>query len=134
MTFRSPIPEVSIPARPFSDFVFAGVAFGRLAWGDPRPPLWIGLGTALFAGGLVADRLLPGGVLHVATDHPGYAEHIAEVGDDGRLAITADADAITPVEIEEFITKGTIWDGMTIDAWGIVRKRVREREELRGKS
>jgi tRNA (guanine-N7-)-methyltransferase len=30
--------------------------------------------------GLIADRLLPGGVLHVATDHPGYAEHIAEVG------------------------------------------------------
>lgn len=30
--------------------------------------------------GLIADRLLPGGVLHVATDHAGYAEHIAEVG------------------------------------------------------
>jgi tRNA (guanine-N7-)-methyltransferase len=30
---------------------------------------------------LIADRLLPGGVLHAATDHPGYAEHIAEVGD-----------------------------------------------------
>ena len=34
--------------------------------------------------GLIADRLLPGGVLHAATDHPGYAEHIAEVGD-GRI-------------------------------------------------
>ena len=33
---------------------------------------------------LIADRLLPGGVLHAATDHPGYAEHIAEVGD-GRI-------------------------------------------------
>jgi tRNA (guanine-N7-)-methyltransferase len=31
--------------------------------------------------GMIADRLLPGGVLHVATDHPGYAEHIADVGD-----------------------------------------------------
>jgi tRNA (guanine-N7-)-methyltransferase len=31
--------------------------------------------------GLIAGRLLPGGVLHAATDHPGYAEHIAEVGD-----------------------------------------------------
>jgi len=30
---------------------------------------------------LIADRLLPGGVLHAATDHPGYAEHIAAVGD-----------------------------------------------------
>ncbi len=30
--------------------------------------------------GLIADRLRPGGVLHAATDHSGYAEHIAEVG------------------------------------------------------
>lgn len=30
---------------------------------------------------LIADRLRPGGILHVATDHMGYAEHIAEVGD-----------------------------------------------------
>ncbi|CAN3126505.1 tRNA (guanosine(46)-N7)-methyltransferase TrmB [Mycobacterium sp. smrl_JER01] len=30
---------------------------------------------------LIADRLRPGGVLHAATDHPGYAQHIAEVGD-----------------------------------------------------
>lgn len=29
---------------------------------------------------LIADRLLPGGVLHAATDHPGYAEHIEAVG------------------------------------------------------
>ncbi|TAM68833.1 MAG: tRNA (guanosine(46)-N7)-methyltransferase TrmB [Mycobacterium sp.] len=27
--------------------------------------------------GLIANRLLPGGVLHIATDHAGYAEHIA---------------------------------------------------------
>ena len=30
---------------------------------------------------LIADRLRPGGVLHAATDHAGYAEHIAAVGD-----------------------------------------------------
>ncbi|MBV9353095.1 MAG: tRNA (guanosine(46)-N7)-methyltransferase TrmB [Mycobacterium sp.] len=30
---------------------------------------------------LIADRLRPGGVLHAATDHPGYAEHIAATGD-----------------------------------------------------
>ncbi len=30
--------------------------------------------------GLIANRLLPGGVLHAATDHPGYAEHIAALG------------------------------------------------------
>nr|WP_313901989.1 tRNA (guanosine(46)-N7)-methyltransferase TrmB [Mycobacterium tilburgii] len=28
---------------------------------------------------LIADRLVPGGILHAATDHPGYAEHMAEV-------------------------------------------------------
>jgi tRNA (guanine-N7-)-methyltransferase len=31
--------------------------------------------------GLIADRLRPGGVLHAATDHAGYAEQIAEAGD-----------------------------------------------------
>jgi tRNA (guanine-N7-)-methyltransferase len=30
---------------------------------------------------LIADRLKTGGILHAATDHMGYAEHIAEVGD-----------------------------------------------------
>ena len=36
---------------------------------------------------LIADRLRSGGVLHAATDHPGYAEQIAEVGDaEPRLA------------------------------------------------
>jgi tRNA (guanine-N7-)-methyltransferase len=29
---------------------------------------------------LIASRLCPGGILHVATDHAGYAEHIAAVG------------------------------------------------------
>lgn len=29
---------------------------------------------------LIASRLKPGGVVHVATDHAGYAEHIAAVG------------------------------------------------------
>jgi len=29
---------------------------------------------------LIASRLRPGGVLHIATDHADYAEHIAEVG------------------------------------------------------
>lgn len=31
--------------------------------------------------GLISGRLRPGGVLHVATDHAGYAEQIAEAGD-----------------------------------------------------
>lgn len=37
------------------------------------------LKPATFA--LIADRLAPGGVLHVATDHAEYAEWIAEAGD-----------------------------------------------------
>lgn len=31
--------------------------------------------------GMIAQRLRTGGVLHVATDHPGYAEQIAQAGD-----------------------------------------------------
>jgi tRNA (guanine-N7-)-methyltransferase len=43
------------------------------------------LQPATFA--LIAERLRPGGVLHVATDHAGYAEHIADAGDnEPRLA------------------------------------------------
>lgn len=34
-----------------------------------------------FTMALIADRLRPGGVLHAATDHAGYAEQIAESGD-----------------------------------------------------
>ncbi|MGD9621670.1 MAG: tRNA (guanosine(46)-N7)-methyltransferase TrmB [Mycolicibacterium sp.] len=38
---------------------------------------------------LIGDRLRPGGVLHAATDHAGYAEQIGEVGDaDPRLRRT----------------------------------------------
>ncbi len=43
---------------------------------------------------LIADRLRPGGVLHAATDHAGYAEQIAEVGDaEPRLRASRPADA-----------------------------------------
>ncbi len=46
---------------------------------------------------LIADRLRPGGVLHAATDHQGYAEHIAEVGDaEPRLRRIAMDDATEP--------------------------------------
>lgn len=43
---------------------------------------------------LMADRLRPGGILHAATDHQGYAEQIAEVGDaEPRLRrVSQDAD------------------------------------------
>ncbi|WP_157079777.1 tRNA (guanosine(46)-N7)-methyltransferase TrmB [Skermania piniformis] len=52
---------------------------------------------------LIADRLVPGGTLHVATDHPEYAQFIATVGD-AELALRrvdwadfADRSATRPV-------------------------------------
>jgi tRNA (guanine-N7-)-methyltransferase len=48
---------------------------------------------------LIADRLRPGGVLHAATDHAGYAEQIAEVGDaEPRLSRVA-PDAELPISV-----------------------------------
>ena len=42
---------------------------------------------------MIADRLRPGGVLHAATDHAGYAEQIAEVGDAEPRLTRLDADS-----------------------------------------
>jgi tRNA (guanine-N7-)-methyltransferase len=54
---------------------------------------------------LIADRLRPGGVLHAATDHAGYAEHIAEVGDaEPRLRRTT-ATGDLPISVERPVTK-----------------------------
>lgn len=55
---------------------------------------------------LIADRLRPGGVLHVATDHPGYAAQIAEVGDaECRLARLDPANRSLPISVVRPITK-----------------------------
>ena len=54
---------------------------------------------------LIADRLRPGGVLHAATDHSGYAEHIAEVGDaEPRLRRVTAGDSL-PMSVERPVTK-----------------------------
>jgi len=54
---------------------------------------------------LIADRLRPGGVLHAATDHAGYAEHIAEVCDaEPRLRRVAPNDAL-PMSVQRPVTK-----------------------------
>ena len=55
---------------------------------------------------LIADRLRPGGVLHAATDHPGYAEQIAEVGDaEPRLRrVAADTEGL-PISVTRPDTK-----------------------------
>jgi tRNA (guanine-N7-)-methyltransferase len=55
--------------------------------------------------GLIADRLLPGGVLHVATDHAGYAEHIAEVGAGESRLHPAGPDSALPISIVRPTTK-----------------------------
>lgn len=55
---------------------------------------------------LIADRLLPGGVLHAATDHPGYAEHIGAVGDAEPRLVRADPDSESlPISISRPTTK-----------------------------
>jgi tRNA (guanine-N7-)-methyltransferase len=54
---------------------------------------------------LIADRLLPGGVLHAATDHSGYAEQIAEVGDAEPLLRRVGPDAPLPISVVRPTTK-----------------------------
>lgn len=54
---------------------------------------------------LIAGRLLPGGVLHAATDHPGYAEHIAAAGDAEPRLCRVDPDARLPISVVRPTTK-----------------------------
>jgi tRNA (guanine-N7-)-methyltransferase len=55
---------------------------------------------------LMADRHRPGGVLHAATDHMGYADQIAEVGDAEPLLrrISLDAERL-PISVARPATK-----------------------------
>lgn len=55
--------------------------------------------------GMIAERLLPGGVLHAATDHPGYAEQIAEAGDGEPRLRRADPGAPLPISVARPTTK-----------------------------
>ncbi|WP_025736451.1 tRNA (guanosine(46)-N7)-methyltransferase TrmB [Mycobacterium genavense] len=55
--------------------------------------------------GLIADRLLPGGVLHAATDHPGYAEQMAEVGDAEPRLCRVDPGSDLPISTARSTTK-----------------------------
>ena len=91
---------------------------------------------------LIADRLRPGGVLHAATDHPGYAEQIAECGDaEPRLRrVTAharseegdaharseegDADAGLPISVTRPITK---YETKARDAGSVVAELLWEK-------
>lgn len=58
---------------------------------------------------LIADRLRPGGILHAATDHAGYAEQIGEVGDAEptlrRISEAEAGDADLPISVRRPVTK-----------------------------
>jgi tRNA (guanine-N7-)-methyltransferase len=55
---------------------------------------------------LIADRLLPSGVLHAATDHPGYADAIAEAGDaEPRLIRVGAGTESLPISVSRPSTK-----------------------------
>lgn len=54
---------------------------------------------------LIADRLRPGGVLHAATDHAGYAEQIAATGDGEPLLRRAEPGEQLPIETTRPTTK-----------------------------
>ncbi|MGI9124859.1 MAG: tRNA (guanosine(46)-N7)-methyltransferase TrmB, partial [Mycobacterium sp.] len=54
---------------------------------------------------LIADRLKPGGLLHAATDHAGYAEQIAEVGDAESLLRRVQPTETLPISVQRPITK-----------------------------
>jgi tRNA (guanine-N7-)-methyltransferase len=73
---------------------------------------------------LIADRLRPGGVLHAATDHAGYAEQIAEVGDaEPRLKRVTATEGL-PVSVARPITK---YEGKARDAGSKVAELVWEK-------
>jgi tRNA (guanine-N7-)-methyltransferase len=54
---------------------------------------------------LIADRLRPGGVLHAATDHAGYAEQIAEAGDAEPLLQRVQPGDQLPMSVQRPTTK-----------------------------
>lgn len=55
---------------------------------------------------LIADKLIPGGVLHATTDHPGYAEQIANAGDaEPRLRRVDPALQVLPIAVRRPVTK-----------------------------
>jgi tRNA (guanine-N7-)-methyltransferase len=73
---------------------------------------------------MMADRLRPGGVLHAATDHAGYAEQIAEVGDAESRLTRLDAGANTLVSTVRPATK---YEGKARDAGSAVTELLWER-------
>jgi tRNA (guanine-N7-)-methyltransferase len=54
---------------------------------------------------LITNRLRPGGLLHAATDHAGYAEQIAETGDAEPLLRRVCPGEPVPISVDRPITK-----------------------------
>ncbi|ODR05080.1 tRNA (guanosine(46)-N7)-methyltransferase TrmB [Mycolicibacillus koreensis] len=82
--------------------------------------------------GLIADRLRPGGVLHAATDHAGYAEQIAEVGDaEPRLRrVEARVSPASPVSLPISVHRPTTkYEGKAHDAERAVTDLIWEKRQ-----
>jgi tRNA (guanine-N7-)-methyltransferase len=74
---------------------------------------------------LIADRLRQGGVLHAATDHSGYAEQIAEVGDaEPRLRRVAPSESL-PISVQRPVTK---YEGKAHHAGSAVAEMLWEKQ------
>jgi tRNA (guanine-N7-)-methyltransferase len=75
---------------------------------------------------LIADRLRPGGIFHAATDHAGYAEQIAEVGDAEPLLrrVPRERWVELPISVERPVTK---YENKAADAGSAVTELVWER-------
>jgi tRNA (guanine-N7-)-methyltransferase len=75
---------------------------------------------------LIADRLRQGGVLHAATDHPGYAEQIAECGDAEARLRRVSPDNGLPISVTRPLTK---YETKAQDAGSAVAELVWEKRQ-----
>lgn len=102
----------------------------RVFFPDPWPKVRHHKRRLLQAGtvALIADRLRPGGILHAATDHAGYAEQIAEVGDAEptlrRLDVDSSDAAEVPISVRRPVTK---YEGKAHSAGSAVTELVWEK-------
>ena len=75
---------------------------------------------------LIADRLVDGGVLHVATDHADYAQQIAEVADAEPRLRRAQPDATLPISVRRPTTK---YESKARDAGSAVAEMLWEKKQ-----